>query len=313
MATSYPPSPEQYEEASDDQEYHKLKKNDSDDFAKAEEEELFLEHQIFSSHQEQRSSKQKLYLAAIFAILICIVSLGFGTYSSLRLRALQSNPNCADIHQQSEHHSHASHEAEHKHSHESHDHKHEISPALPSQPTYPAHPDLDCGDSEASAIAAGCTFNFMAFSYVPSACNGDDIMSAFIDEHAALPLDGAGIFPWYRWSNRTEPVPQDASQLSKYPFIWTTHEWHVAHCLYNWALTTDAISRVLKGEKEVWILQDAVQDGHIAHCNGLVSDRVTSGLTPLRAFRAIGRCVNLRVDTGDIATLNDDPYGSHTD
>ncbi|KAJ8065766.1 hypothetical protein OCU04_006431 [Sclerotinia nivalis] len=296
-----------YEEGLEDQEFQS-EKGDSDDFSKADEEDLFLERQNFPSHRKQHSNKRKVYLVTAFAVLICLASITFGTYSTLRFQALKHNCHGADTQQTSpsEHHSHEGQGGDHEHKHE-----HEHSPVSSTQTSYPIRPDLDCGDSEASAKAAGCTFNFMAFSYVPAACNGNETMTQFIDEHATLPLDGAGIFPWYRWSNRTEPVPQDAEQLSKYPFIWTTHEWHIAHCLYNWALTTAAITRVLAGEKNVWILQDAVLGGHIAHCNGLVSDRVTSGLTPLRAFRAIGRCVKL--DTDGMATLGKDPYGNHAD
>ncbi|KAF7875141.1 hypothetical protein EAF04_002313 [Stromatinia cepivora] len=306
MSDLYTPEAIHYKEGLEDQELHESEKGDNDDFSKADEEDLFLERQNFPSHQKQHSNKRKVYLVIAFAILICIASITFGTYSTLRFQALKNNYNCADTQQTTspEHHFHEGHGGDHEH-------KHEHSPVSSTQASHPTRPDLDCGDSEASAKAAGCTFNFMAFSYVPAACNGNETMTSFVDKHANLPLDGAGIFPWYRWSNRTEPVPQDANQLSKYPFIWTTHEWHIAHCLYNWALTTDAISRVLNGEKNVWILQDAVQGGHIAHCNGLVSDRVTSGLTPLRAFRAIGRCV--RLDTDGIATLSKDPYGSHMD
>ncbi|KAF7899322.1 uncharacterized protein EAF01_008535 [Botrytis porri] len=301
MSALYSPEATHYESL-EDQRLHESGKENHDDFSKSDEEELFLERHDSPSHQKQHSHKRKIYIVAAVAIIIALVSITFGAYSTLRFQALKHTYNSASTQQPSQPESH---------SHESHEHKHEHLPISPTQSSHPTHPDLDCGNSEATAKAAGCTFNIMAFSYVPAACNGSEIMSSFVDKHANLPLDGAGIFPWYRWSNRTEPVPQDANELSKYPFIWTTHEWHIAHCLYNWALTTNAISRVLNEEKNVWILQDAVQGGHIAHCNGLVSDRVTSGLTPLRAFRAIGRCVKL--DTDGVATLSKDPYGSHVD
>ncbi|KAF7943074.1 hypothetical protein EAE96_011017 [Botrytis aclada] len=293
-------------EGLEDQKLSKSGNEDNEDFSKADEEVLFLERHDFPSRQKQHGHKRKIYIVAAVAIFIALASITFGTYSTLHFQALERSYNSASTQQPSpsEPHSHKSHG-------EGHEHKHEHSSVPSTQASHPTRPDLDCGDSEASAKAAGCTFNFMAFSYVPAACNGSEIMSSFVDKHASLPLDEAGIFPWYRWSNQTEPVPQDADELSKYPFIWTTHEWHIAHCLYNWALTTDAISRVLNNEKNVWILQDAVQGGHIAHCNGLVSDRVTSGLTPLRAFRAIGRCVKL--DTDGIATLSKDPYRTHVD
>lgn len=305
MSNLYIPEATHYE-GLEDQKLPKSEKEDNDDFSKSDEEELFLERHDFPSHQKQHRYNQKIYIVAAVAIFIALSSITFGTYSTLRFQALKHSHNSEFTQQSSpsETHSHESHRG-------GHEHKHEHAPVSSTQTNYSTRPDLDCGDSEATAKAAGCTFNVMAFSYVPAACNGSEIMSPFVDKYANLPLDGAGIFPWYRWSNRTEPVPQDANELSKYPFIWTTHEWHVAHCLYNWALTTDAISRVLDNEKNVWILQDAVQGGHIAHCNGLVSDRVTSGLTPLRAFRAIGRCVKL--DTDGIATLSKDPYGSHVD
>ncbi|CAD6456738.1 9f6061ae-621c-402c-be81-c7d09c08300b-CDS [Sclerotinia trifoliorum] len=321
MSASYTPKAIHYEEGLEDQEFQS-EKGDNDDNSKTDEEESFFERSKFPSHQKQHSHKQKVYLVAAFAILICIASITFGTYSTMRFQALKHNCHAGDQYPQHksptnlEQHTHSNHGSEnHEHEHK-HEHEHQNSPTPSTQPSTnnnPTNPTLDCGTTETTAKAANCTFNLMSFSYIPTGCTDTTLLPQFTNSHATLPPDSAGTFPWYRWSNRTEPVPQDAEQLSKYPFIWTTHEWHIAHCLYNWALTSAAIGRVLAGERNVWVLGDAVEGAHIAHCNGLVSDRVTSGLTPLRAFRAIGRCVRLDVDGGALGSSRNSyaGHGSH--
>ncbi|APA10682.1 hypothetical protein SS1G_12464 [Sclerotinia sclerotiorum 1980 UF-70] len=315
MSAPYTPKAIHYEEGLEDQEFQS-EKDDNDDNSKTDEEELFLQRPNFPSHQKQHSNKQKVYLITAFAILICIVSITFGTYSTVRFQALKHKCHGADSQhkslsgiEQHSHSNHGNHEHEHKHEHE---HEHQDSPTLSTHPSTPnpTNPSIDCGTTESTAKAANCTFNLMSFSYVPPFCTDTTLLPQFTNSHATLPPDSAGTFPWYRWSNRTDPIPQDANELSKYPFIWTTHEWHIAHCLYNWALTSEAVGRVLAGEKNVWVLGDAVEGAHIAHCNGLVSDRVTSGLTPLRAFRAIGRCVRLDVEGGEGVALEGDSFAS---
>lgn len=162
----------------------------------------------------------------------------------------------------------------------------------------------ECGETHIEAMENGCIFDEMAFQYTPPACFEAELLAATIDPTSFLAPDAAGIFPWYRWHNFTEPVAQDPAELSRYNYLWTTNDWHITHCLYMWRLTNSAVNRVAVGEKGVYVLEDAIAGGHVSHCNMLVSDKVNPGQTPLRAFRTIGKCVRLDEKEGEKSDLD---------
>ena len=162
----------------------------------------------------------------------------------------------------------------------------------------------ECGETHIEAMENGCIFDEMAFQYTPPACFEAELLAATIDPTSFLAPDAAGIFPWYRWHNFTEPVAQDPAELSKYNYLWTTNDWHITHCLYMWRLTNNAVNRIAAGEKGVYVLEDAIAGGHVSHCNMLVSDKVNPGQTPLRAFRTIGKCVRLDEKEGEKSDLD---------
>lgn len=202
-------------------------------------------------------------------------------------------------------------EATMEHVHVHHDHHDHKTIALGntsfSPPGLRRSPDgllTECGITHIEAIENGCIFDEMAFQYTPPACFEADLLAATIDPTSFLAPDAAGIFPWYRWHNFTEPVAQDPAELSRYNYLWTTNDWHISHCLYMWRLTNNAVNRVATGEKGVYVLEDAIAGGHVSHCNMLVSDKVNPGQTPLRAFRTIGKCVRLDEKEGEKSDLD---------
>lgn len=89
----------------------------------------------------------------------------------------------------------------------------------------------ECGSYPSDAIANGCLFDIMAFQWVPPACWDQDMLDDATSPRSFLAPTMAGTWPWYRWHNRTSPVPQDPEELQQYDYIWTTEDWHKAHCL----------------------------------------------------------------------------------
>lgn len=152
---------------------------------------------------------------------------------------------------------------------------------------------LECGATQEEAIANGCIFDIMSFVYVPPGCFEPAIYAETLSLKSPLAPEAAGFFPWFRWANFTEPIPQDENELSNYRSVWTTQGWHVAHCLYTWRVSTRALARVAAGEEGVYVVEEATSPTHVDHCNMLVLDHDTSSMTPLRAYRSIEKCVRL--------------------
>ena len=157
----------------------------------------------------------------------------------------------------------------------------------------PSSGPLSCGSTPTEASANGCTFDIMAFQYVPATCYEERIMVTSLSSESHLVPAETGEFPWYRWSNFTEPVPQTAVDLSRYTDIWTTNDWHLAHCLYMWKLLSHAVGRAVSGEEGVYVLADATEPEHLAHCNALLADSSELEGKPLRVFRVVGECLRL--------------------
>lgn len=140
-------------------------------------------------------------------------------------------------------------------------------------------------------------------------------MKDAVDPKNILAPTLAGIFPWGRTADQVfdDPMPQDSDALSFLSYVWTTEQWHRAHCMYMWRILIKAEVRRLKGEEFVYVPPGATSSEHIEHCNVLISDRVSyhgyswevsssicllchqseGNHTALETFRGITGCVRL--------------------
>lgn len=118
-------------------------------------------------------------------------------------------------------------------------------------------------------------------------------MDEALNPESYLAPYAAGDFPWYRWSNFTDPVPHTAEEMSQYSNLWTNNAWHKAHCLYEWRLAGRALHRIATGVSPVYVLKRALEVAHIDHCNQMVSDPLTQDDSPIWAMRSVGRCIRL--------------------
>ncbi|KAL9095472.1 MAG: hypothetical protein Q9165_002343 [Trypethelium subeluteriae] len=133
---------------------------------------------------------------------------------------------------------------------------------------------LECGEKARDAEANGCIFDIMSFEWTPPACYDEQMLLDTVDPENILAPNVAGVFPWYRWANFTEPLDQRAEVLSAFPYVWTNQDWHKGHCLYMWRLLVKAENQILNGEKDIYVPAGATNHAHIAHCNLLISDKV---------------------------------------
>jgi len=126
--------------------------------------------------------------------------------------------------------------------------------------------NCNCGSSIAEAIANGCKYDAMATSWLPPICRDDELSAQF---------DSAG--PGGSWTyyadqhgNRTlslEEVSLLAEKKGHEAEFWTTHEWHINHCLFYWR--KESLARKSGGKL---ILESSFEgDYHVHHCEEVLT------------------------------------------
>lgn len=138
---------------------------------------------------------------------------------------------------------------------------------------------LECGDKSKDAKANGCVFDVMAFEWTPPACYDDELMQEAIDPRSVIAPALAGVFPWGKTADTVftdSGLEQDPEQLGLLPYVWTNEDWHKAHCMYMWRILIKAQNMVLQGAKNIYVPVGAISQGHVSHCNVLMSDKVSN-------------------------------------
>jgi len=119
---------------------------------------------------------------------------------------------------------------------------------------------LTCGNTFEEAEAAGCKFDVMTFVYTPPACYDEEAALDAMDEQSELaPSRATGTWPWWRYENHTDPLPQTVEVLSSIRPVWTNNVYHRAHCLYLWRVSHRAMTRVATSPPGgVWVYEKMV-------------------------------------------------------
>jgi hypothetical protein len=141
----------------------------------------------------------------------------------------------------------------------------------------------DCGSNYSTAIAAGCIYDIVAPQWTPPECYN----AALSKEHAIkIPKP-----MFFRWSNLTEPIPEDPLEISQHETIWTFDEYHTIHCVYILELAALAAAVVSSGHQGVYLNHIAANSKHTKHCTELLSSNITSpGPTEIRHPGAALHC-----------------------
>ncbi|KAG4428226.1 hypothetical protein IFR05_016288 [Cadophora sp. M221] len=89
------------------------------------------------------------------------------------------------------------------------------------------------GGSVEDARAMGCVFDILASAWLPPWCRDSELTHEF--NHAGPGADGEWTF--YKDTDGNETMSLDeVGELGNHPGQpwFSTYEWHVLHCVYNW-------------------------------------------------------------------------------
>ena len=111
-----------------------------------------------------------------------------------------------------------------------------------------------CGTNVDEAIAHGCVFDYMNFSWQPPECYYPDL-----DEKYAAMMREDGPMRWWADADLTEPIPDDRDVLKMYYQVWTERRFHYKHCLYGWDLLHFSYDNRVP-------LPDLMTRNHSRHC-----------------------------------------------
>jgi hypothetical protein len=238
-----------------------------------------------------RSTKSLLYSARFYLLscltLLLLLSVAMGGIALIQLGG-------SSRHQENHHH------------HHHHDSNNQLSeyPTAHVGPLSPEGLALTCGTTNEEARANDCTFDVMTFAWTPPACWEPDLAAETVStESRWASKHRAGIFGYYHEHNDTKSLPQDAAVLSELAEVWTTRDWHIAHCLYYWRLLGRAVNRSFDdGVESAYVISQGIVWGHTVHCNDVLAGRENTLAPRLQLYRLYGSCV--RINAKPDSTLN---------
>jgi len=150
---------------------------------------------------------------------------------------------------------------------------------------------ISCGHSPHEAIDRGCVFDIMSAVWLPKPCYN----STFATEVAAIhhadiqpgslhfsPKTGVSMrnFTWhadeslspesYIPLNRLENFFLDKYDRGERLIAYSIENFHVAHCMYMMRTALRGLERVTSGEKDVYVHEEAMSEGHAQHCQNVL-------------------------------------------
>lgn len=138
-----------------------------------------------------------------------------------------------------------------------------------------------CGSTPEDAIALGCRFDVLNYSWQPEECFNEMIYNRYWEksqEHGPL--------KWYADSSFTQELPQDLELLKHTPYVWTGHRFHVVHCMYGWELFHHSVALGLP------MIESISHFNHTMHCaDTALDEELEEHLTSIKA--SYNRCVFL--------------------
>lgn len=125
---------------------------------------------------------------------------------------------------------------------------------------------IDCGSSAAEAVAAGCTFDLMSFSWLAPACFDEDLTHEFLalqDWRWFLPqplpanaLTNASVSP---------PITVPTTNVSHgTQDMLVSNKYHFYHCAFMWRKLHRAAMGVRYVDSYIWNYE------HTLHCEGMM-------------------------------------------
>ncbi|PWY82033.1 hypothetical protein BO70DRAFT_405074 [Aspergillus heteromorphus CBS 117.55] len=131
-----------------------------------------------------------------------------------------------------------------------------LSPSHPQDP--PSSAVQDCGTSAAEALARGCQFDAMSFSWLPSACFDAPLTHDFLAQRD---------WQWFLDPAGQQAVPRARVLAGEYEMLYVTREYHLMHCTYMWRKMHRA---VLFGEGRDSVDGYIADMAHTEHCGRML-------------------------------------------
>ncbi|GKT84507.1 hypothetical protein Ct61P_02357 [Colletotrichum tofieldiae] len=112
----------------------------------------------------------------------------------------------------------------------------------------------NCGETIQEARANGCVYDSLAAAWLPPHCRSPELTAEFESLGPNDP-DTAGN-TWGYWHDKNQTHPMTLSEVSQLPEaarhgqharFFTTHEWHLTHCVFYWRKMWEA-ARCARGE-----------------------------------------------------------------
>ncbi|KAF2240031.1 hypothetical protein EV356DRAFT_495879 [Viridothelium virens] len=132
-----------------------------------------------------------------------------------------------------------------------------------SIPPAPMDPLIcDCGGSTQEAISQGCQFIEMAAAWLPPACIDAELANEFDTSGPG----SNGTWQYFSDSERQYQISKDQVALlaDTGALFYSTWEWHVKHCTFQWRL--DYRRRWL----DTVVEPRYDHESHIMHCEGII-------------------------------------------
>ena len=132
-----------------------------------------------------------------------------------------------------------------------------------------------CGPTATTALAHNCRYDYMMASWIPLPCYDAALAAEFLASPAYN-------FTWTSDpdpASTQQPVPLAEVQRGEHEHMYTTLEYHTAHCLYMWKRQ----ARELLGQGGVGALDSTSWEyGHTGHCVETVASMAAVGTGGMR-------------------------------
>jgi hypothetical protein len=127
-----------------------------------------------------------------------------------------------------------------------------------------------CGNSSTEALAAGCHFDIISFSWLPDEC---------YDAELAFEFKNFNNWAYYLDRNRTWPVSQELALTGGFAGLYTEFEYHLRHCTYMWK----KLHRAMLGKGKAAIDSINGQYTNTEHCSHMLLTRRDVNLDVINA------------------------------
>ncbi|KAB5572420.1 hypothetical protein GE09DRAFT_1216984 [Coniochaeta sp. 2T2.1] len=111
-----------------------------------------------------------------------------------------------------------------------------------------------CGNSSTTAIARGCKFDIISFSWLPPACYDADLVAEFEQYRN---------WTWYEDVQGKRPVPKSEVVRGERESVHVYWDYHLVHCTFMWKKMHRALAR------GGWVDSLIADYEHTRHCGDM--------------------------------------------